>query len=574
MLKKRLFDLLRGNFNDQQTIEEIAAIGFMTLMEKKYKVDEQLNLTIHREFNDGALKLADMIQREKGRESEIIKDIVVSGIIRYCKEADLVYRELKSASFEEVFDLITKSLYTPETLSLAGSMHLSSREITELVYYLTKDRNVHSIADICSGEGNFLVGIADKYPNTYLYGEELSSKAYLISKIRLSLINANFELFEGNVLNSSFARKYDLVFSNYPWNMKPGNKFQEDKNPRIHFEEIKMRSDWAFIEKAANSFSDGGRAIVLISEGCLYNSIDQKYRSKLIENKLLEMVVALPAGTIAGTNVNYSLLMLSEGNEKVQFIDATQCYKTEKKCKSLDVRLIIEKISQKEKGFIEVETEKLMNEEEINLSAPHFFQTKISVPFPKALKEVAQTFRGYQFNPKKQIEEKPGVGRYSILKLGDINDGEIDYKTLNSFDDPSSRADKFILKDGDVVFTCRGIGYKTAVIHDIGNNKVVPSSNLMVIRPDSEYLDSIYLNYFLNSSLGKECIKRIQTGGVILTIPKTNLDNMEIPVVNKDTQEVVIARYRIINEKMDEVRKQLIALEQKSDTIITDLVGE
>ena len=236
--------------------------------------------------------------------------------------------------------------------------------------------------------------------------------------------------------------------------------------------------------------------------------------------------------------------------------------------------MIIDKINQKEEGFKEVESEELMNEEEINLSAPHFFQTKISVPFPKALKEVAQTFRGYQFNSKKQIEEKSGVGQYSILKLGNIDDGEIDYKTLNSFDDPSSRADKFILKDGDVVFTCRGIGYKTALIHDIGNNKVVPSSNLMVIRPDSEYLDSMYLNYFLNSSLGKECIKRILTGGVIPTITKASLDNMEIPVVGKDTQEVVITRYQIINEKIDEVRKRLITLEQKLDNIIIDLVGE
>ena len=124
------------------------------------------------------------------------------------------------------------------------------------------------------------------------------------------------------------------------------------------------------------------------------------------------------------------------------------------------------------------------------------------------------------------------------------------------------------------MFTCRGIGYKTALIHDIGNNKVVPSSNLMVIRPNSEYLDPMYLNYFLNSSLGKECIKRLQTGGVIPSITKSSLDNMEIPVMDKDTQEVVVTRYQIINKKINEVREQLKAFEQKADNIITDLVGE
>ena len=572
--KKKLFNLLRGNFNDQQAIEEIVGIGFMTLMEKKFNLDGQLNFADHGEFNDGALKLADKIQKENGKGSEIIKDIVVSGIIRYCKEANEVYNELKNASYEELFDLITRSLYTPETLSMAGSMHLSSSDITNLVYNLTKDRNIKTIADICSGNGNFLVEIAKKYSNISLYGKEKSYNSYLISKIRLCLINAKFQLNEGDVLSTSFDRKYDLVFSNYPWNMKPTTSLVEDVNPRIRFKEIKLRSDWAFIEKAVNSFANGGRAIVLVSEGCLYNSIDQEYRKELVENKLLEMVIALPGGTIAGTNVNYSLLILSEENDKVQFIDATECYKTEKRWKSLDVESIINKVAQKEEGFVEVESEALMKEEELNLSAPHFFQTKISVPYPKAVKEVAQTFRGYQFNPKKQVEEEPGVGQYSILKLGNIIDGEIDYKTLNSFDDPSSRADKFILKDGDVVLTCRGIGYKTALIHDIGNNKVVPSSNLMVIRPDPEYLDPMYLNYFLNSSLGKECIKRLQTGGVIPSITKSSLDNMEIPVVDKDTQEVVIARYQMINKKINELHEQLTILDYKADNIITDLVGE
>lgn len=570
MLKSDLFEVLRKDFNDQQAIEEIAAIGFMTLLEKEYKMDEQFDFSDRKKFNKQALELSDRVQKE----SEIVKDIIVSGIIRYCEDANLVYKKMKNASYEELFELITRLLYTPENLSLTSSMHLSSRDITELVYRLTKDGNIHYIADICSGEGNFLVGIADKYPNTYLYGEELSSKAYIISKIRLCLINANFEVNEGNVLNSVFDRKYDLVFSNYPWNMKPGNTFREDANPRIHFEEIKMRSDWAFIEKAVNSFADGGRAVVLVSEGCLYNSIDKKYRSKLIENKLLEMVVALPAGTIAGTNVNYSLLKLSDGNDKVQFIDATECFKTEKRVKSLDVELIVNKIIKKEEGFKEVDNETLIKEKNINLSAPHFFQEKIIVPFPRSLKEVAQTFRGYQFNVKKQVEQKPGLGEYSLLKLGNIDDGEIDLKELNSFDDNSVRVKKFALKEGDIVFTCRGLGYKVALIHDLENSKVIPSANLMVIRPNIEYLNPLYLYYFLNTNLGKECVHRIQTGGVIPTITKINLDNMEIPVLDKDTQEVVMTRYQILNKKIDEVRKQLITLEQKADNIITDLVGE
>lgn len=68
MLKKKLFNLLRGNFNDQQAIEEIAGIGFMALMEKKYNLDGQLNFANHGEFNEGALELAGKIQKKKLRK--------------------------------------------------------------------------------------------------------------------------------------------------------------------------------------------------------------------------------------------------------------------------------------------------------------------------------------------------------------------------------------------------------------------------------------------------------------------------------------------------------------------------
>lgn len=56
-----------------------------------------------------------------------------------------------------------------------------------------------------------------------------------------------------------------------------------------------------------------------------------------------------------------------------------------------------------------------MNEEEINLSAPHFFQTKISVPFPKALKEVAQTFRGYHLIRKNRLKKNLVLGNIVFL---------------------------------------------------------------------------------------------------------------------------------------------------------------
>ena len=569
-MRKKLIEMFNGKVNGQRAIEVITSIGYLTLLEKGCQERTSLDFSTHSYFNKRALELSDKVEPRFGC---IIKDIIVSGIIEYCKEANLVYTELKKMDEKELIKLITIDLFALENLSGDELTYVTSLEISDLVLRLFENKKVKSIMDICSGSGNFLTMAAEKFTNAELYGIELQNKVNIISRIRLAILNTKNTIIEENVLKISLDRKYDLVFSSFPWNMRLTNNLKEDKNPRINIQNIKLKSDWAFVKKAVNSFSLNGKAVVLINEGCLINNIDKEYRKEILEKKLLEMVIALPSGTMLGANSNYSMLVFSEHNTYVKMIGASSSYVNNGKCKTLDVDAVLNIISKKNENYKEVLLEDI-REEGYCLGVERYFQAKINILNPVKLEEVASTFRGYSYNTKKYHELEPSKGEYAILKLSDISNGKIDFDQLKTFNGDSIKLSKYVLKEGDIVCTSRGPAFKVSLISHIGELKIVPSASLMVIRPDNKKINSIYLYLFFNDEIGKMSIKRIQTGGIILVISKQALDNLKIPLVDKEIQEIVSNQYKILNKKIEENKKKLETLESKLNGIISDMVCE
>ena len=573
MLKLRLIKLLSEEFNYKTAIEEIAVVGFMTLLEKKCDIQCDFNFADRNSFTTSAIKLYHQIFEKNGKIAELVTFVIHAPVLKCCKAANEVYEELKKLSYEELFDFITKGLYEQDNFPSSLSRDITPYDYSELIYRLIDGKEIKTIADISSGKGNFLVGMFEKYPNAKLYGLENMYTSSFISEMRLCLMDANYKINRANILNHPSEIECDLVFCNYPFNM-PLRNFVKDYNQKIDFKDKKSRSDWAYIEKTINSFVDDGVGFVLVNEGCLFNDLDKANRKELINSGFLEMVISMPTKTMDRSNASNAILKLSKNNNSVKFINAKNCFRISvNKTKELDIDAILELINNKEENYVEVDNETLIADEKINLYAPHFFQKQIVFSSSRPLEEVAQTFRGYQFNPKKQKELMPGEGEYMLLKLGDINDGKIDYDTLNTFNEEPSRIDKYLLKDGDVVFTSRGMGYKVALIEEIGDKKILPSPNLMVIRPVKTTLVPKYLYVFMNTALGKKCINRISTGGVMPVVSKTNLDSMQIPVVDFEKQRKIIVKYNMVNMQINNMRLRLKEREEEAENIFDELVN-
>lgn len=112
--------------------------------------------------------------------------------------------------------------------------------------------------------------------------------------------------------------------------------------------------------------------------------------------------------------------------------------------------------------------------------------------------------------------------------------------------------------------TARGPIYKAGLIKDIKDRKIIPSANLMVIRPYPGSISAEYLYLFLISETGKACIHQIQTGDVILVIPLSNLQKMSVPVADKSKQKQCADSYNAMRLRMRQLQEEL---KQMQDTI-------
>lgn len=160
-----------------------------------------------------------------------------------------------------------------------------------------------------------------------------------------------------------------------------------------------------------------------------------------------------------------------------------------------------------------------------------------SSPIEKVkLKEVAEVFRG-----KSILKKDTSLGSVSVLNISNIENGEIDYRNLDTIDEDERKVKRYELMTGDVVLSCRGTAIKSAVF--IAQDKtIIASANLIVIRP-KEKVKGEFIKIFFESPVGLAIIKSFQRGTSIMNINHTDIMEMEIPLLPIGKQQEMIDRY-------------------------------
>lgn len=193
---------------------------------------------------------------------------------------------------------------------------------------------------------------------------------------------------------------------------------------------------------------------------------------------------------------------------------------------------------------------------------------------PKHIKEIGTVLSGYQYTSKSLKEMEPGIGNVDIVKITNIIEGEIEYASLASTDIDEERIEKYLLKENDILISSKGTAIKLALVTNLGDRKVIPHNNLMVIRVNSEEVLPAYLCCFLNSESGRLILNSLQTGSIIINITKSNLLELIVPVIDMDTQETIVNHYNILKNEIIKLKSRLNVLEQKIMFIYDDEVGE
>ena len=356
---------------------------------------------IHFDFEDYKVFEEKMREAIESCQSSTTKEVLVSILnndFTYIRNgANDIYKQLLECNNKELREAFKiESLMGP---ILSSGNYITEDCLSELVIKLHEGRSNKKIIDLCSGKGQFLAMAANSYRDSELFGVEMILPNVIESRMLLDMMSAKYSALCEDLFSISCAQDYDLVFSDFPWHMVTHQDICEDKDGIFTFENIKGNTNWAFAGKAINSINENGRAYVLMPTGALNSTLDEKIRKQVIDKGLLEMSISLPAATRLCTNIDYSLLVFSKGNESVKMVDATSfCTKGSKK--KLKVNDIINAINNNSSEYVKIIDNSTIIENSYKLNSQLYFMEKIIVPHARQLRTIAETFRGIQYSSK------------------------------------------------------------------------------------------------------------------------------------------------------------------------------
>ncbi|MCW5651104.1 MAG: N-6 DNA methylase [Ramlibacter sp.] len=225
-----------------------------------------------------------------------------------------------------------------------GAEFFTPPEVSRLIARLLQPEAGESIGDPCCGSGTLLLTCSafararSGGEGCQLFGQEKNGSTWALAKINM-FVHEEFAaqlawgdtLKDPRLLAGGQLQRFDVVVSSPPFNVKDWGQEAATTDPYGRYRRgIPPRgtADYAFISHMVETLKPGrGRMAVVVSHGVLFRSgAELQIRRQLLEENLVEAVIALPAKLLPNTSLPIALLVLrkDKGDEHVLFIDASR----------------------------------------------------------------------------------------------------------------------------------------------------------------------------------------------------------------------------------------------------------
>ncbi|MBP3691164.1 MAG: restriction endonuclease subunit S, partial [Schwartzia sp.] len=135
------------------------------------------------------------------------------------------------------------------------------------------------------------------------------------------------------------------------------------------------------------------------------------------------------------------------------------------------------------------------------------------------------------------------TGNVGVVNISNLGEYTIDYENLEHISEPERKLTSYLLEDGDVLLPARGTATRIAVFRQ-QDYPCITSSNIIVIRPRQDLLDSVYLKMFFDSPLGAKILASVQQGTAVVNLSFRDLQEVEIPLPPMEEQKQMTDEYQ------------------------------
>jgi type I restriction enzyme M protein len=319
--------------NIQQVSQDIGAT-----LNKAFEVLEEEN-----ELLEGVLVSIDF--NDKERLPDHVLDELVQHFSQYrLRNEDLEDPDLLGRAYEYLIRQFA------DDAGKKGGEFYTPRQVVRLLVEILDPRPGMRVYDPCCGSGGMLVYSADylqeegfAVSKISIFGQEKNLNTWAICKMNMllhGLYDAKIEkgdtMREPQFADGGRLRQFDRVIANPMWNQSEWSKnYLKDAEPygRMKYGyPPKNSADWAWLQHMLASANVEGKIGVVLDNGVLFRSrSEDKIRKKVLQDDLIEVVIALPSNLFYNTSSPGCILVLNknkpeEREGKVLFIYAEEDY--------------------------------------------------------------------------------------------------------------------------------------------------------------------------------------------------------------------------------------------------------
>ena len=478
------------------------------------------------------------------------------------KWADLSLSRFEKVSDEDIKNYITDKI--AERNERVGYVHGVQNQpdtLNILNACLLDIKATDSVVDFGTGFASFPIYVANNYKYKKLEGIEIDSKTRLYASLLAYLSGFDITITLGDVLKLSDAEKYNKIHA---------------------FPDLNSETVNPFLDKICELLSDDGRAVVFLAQGFLFNEVrgHKEERQKLIDGGFLEAVIELPVGVLQPfAGVNTCLLVLSKNNKSLRMVDASDFHeKTRRGVSSLTAEAaeeIVKFMRQDSDKSRTLDYEVIKANDYCLGSRLYFLEEKISLPVADNYVKLSDLLedkfmRGAQIKAseleKLESEEDTGIF-YASAK--DIQDNQLskELKHLKSLDD---NLEGIVLKEEDILLVMAITGsLKVACVEKLEGRKIIPASNIYIIRLDRSKILPTYFKMLLETEQAMKNFDAFSSGMGIRSISVEYLNKLQIPLPPLEVQNKMVTKYKQIEDESGQLKERLAALAKEKGEIIT-----
>lgn len=519
-------------------------------------------------------------------DSKIIFEVLLS-----------IYKESIPNYMKVLFELRDVMM---NTLGRFGGEHLTPNSLNQLLVSLLDIDSETSFYDGAAGYGGTLLEVLKQNPEKKisLHGQDFSQESWALGKLFLLLVESQEAEFllgdtltEPRFIEKGRVKKFDYIAMAPPSALKlteekhtqmmndPFNRFSLGDLPRSN-------ADMAFILHALSSMSGKGRAILLVNSGVLFRGgLEKNIRQNLIDTDQIEAVIALTHNLLHNAGIPVNLLILNKNKSKnkqgkIQFIQANELFVEKNKTRYLNAQHINRIHQALNKGIDEEGFSTLipLSELEENLNVARYIQNnqielegegtyRIQLDHLEKnnnqlmeVQSLGSIYRGMNITSKTGEESEDG--EYKLIKLSDVQDGEVLMEGLRSVTMKTNfKPSLYQVQKGDVIIASRGNNIKVAVIPN-HEGTVLLSQNFIGIRPKRDSVNPYFLQAYLESPIGQYQLSSLMGGSTVQILNQKFLGALKISIPSLEVQEAASVQYRDAKKHYEdaihEAKKQLI----------------